>query len=482
MASFSHLSPTSSLSLGNLETLILEALRLWHTSDSKGTPLQALLLFRILYLDESSSLRHASNHCLRQEMERLQASAPEKSKVLELRFVDDLSAQQVAARQHVSESTVWRWQQEGIRTIAESLHQREQALRSEYHQRTLNHLPPPTYTQLFAVDEHVQTLTAELAAPNPPWLVAIEGIGGMGKTALADALVRRQIEWQGWVGVAWVTAQQRALNLGGGIKTVQKPALTVEALLEALFAQLWQNEMPAGMSYEGRLSALRSRLKSAPYLLVIDNLESYLDVESLLETLRQFTGPSKVLLTSRQRLLSEADIYHFALPELSEADSLRLIRHEAKMRNLPSLLAASDPQLQPIYASAGGNPLALRLLVGQLHAHPLTTLIEDLKAARGQPINNLYNYIYRHAWESLSEMERKALLLMLLTTEQGEPFAMLTDFAAGQLAPEQLRNALDRLLALSLVDARGGLNERRYAIHSLTRSFLHRQVLHWQEE
>lgn len=475
----SHLSPN--LSIGQLEATILEALRLWHTTDAKGTPLQALWLFRSFQQQAGGSLRHASNQFLRQELERLQTVKPELSTVLHLRFADDLSAQQVAARQNVSDSTIWRWQQEGIRLIAESLQPREETYRVERHQQTRLRLPAPTYSQLVAVEKHLDVLSSQLTSPNPPWLLAIEGMGGMGKTALADALVRRLIDHEDWADVVWVTAQQRSMSLGGGIKAVQKPALTVEAMVEAIFAQLWHGQNPAGMSYDGRLNALETRLKGAPHLLVIDNLETHLDVESLLTTLRRFVAPSKVLLTTRQRLLSEADIFHFALPELSEADTLRLLRHEATMRNLPALLAASDRDLHPIYASVGGNPLALRLVVGQLHVHPLAALLADLKAACGQPITNLYSYIYRQAWESLSECERKALFLMLLTAEQGEPFSVLTTFAAGQLEAEALRDALDHLLALSLVDARGGLHERRYTIHSLTRSFLHRQVLRWEE-
>ena len=348
-------------------------------------------------------------------------------------------------------------------------------------QTLLTWLPLPTYNQLFAAERHIAQLAAQLLQPDPPWLVAIEGMGGMGKTALADALTRHLIAQDRWEAVAWVTAQARVLNLGGGIKATPMPALTVEGMVEAIFAQLWPGPAPGGMSYDGRRHALTTRLKSAPHLLVIDNLETMLDVESLLATLRGWVNPSKILLTTRQRLLSEADIFHFDLPELGEADALRLVRAEAQNRNLPALLAASASDLHPIYAAVGGNPLALRLVVGQLHAHPLDTVLADLKAASGQPIANLYTYIYRQAWDNLNEGQRQALLVMLLTAEQGETLAQLCTFAAGQLAAEELRAAIEHLLAFSLIDARGGLHERRYTIHSLTRSFLHRQVMKRQE-
>jgi DNA-binding MarR family transcriptional regulator len=40
--------------------------------------------------------------------------------------------------------------------------------------------------------------------------------------------------------------------------------------------------------------------------------------------------------------------------------------------------------------------------------------------------------------------------------------------------------ALDMLVKLNLVDVRGDLYQRRYTIHNLTRTFLHEQVLRWQ--
>lgn len=40
---------------------------------------------------------------------------------------------------------------------------------------------------------------------------------------------------------------------------------------------------------------------------------------------RAWANPTKFLLTTRHRLLSEADIHHFALPELGQADTLALL-------------------------------------------------------------------------------------------------------------------------------------------------------------
>ncbi len=67
---------------------------------------------------------------------------------------------------------------------------------------------------------------------------------------------------------------------------------------------------------------------------------------------------------------------------------------------------------------------------------------------------------------------------MPLVTEQGGDLTYLA--ALTGLDTAHLSDALDRLVGLNLVDSKGDLNERRYTIHNLTRTFLQEQVAKWQ--
>lgn len=183
-------------------------------------------------------------------------------------------------------------------------------------------------------------------------------------------------------------------------------------------------------------------------------------------------------MTSRQGLYNEPNIYHFKMPELSEAHALQLIRQEAVFSNLPTLVTETDDALRPIYATVGGNPLALRLVVGQTHVYTLTSILDHLQNALGQTAENLYTYIYRRAWEGLDTTSQDLLLVMPLVNPQGDALEVIADVSG--LTLEVVHAALQRLVTLNLVDARGDHNERRYSIHGLTRTFLHEQVLHWQ--
>ena len=224
-------------------------------------------------------------------------------------------------------------------------------------------------------------------------------------------LVRHLIALAAFDDFGWVTARQMAF-LGGGIRPVAQPALTSDALIEALLAQLVEDLPFAGaLSPQQALVALQDRLQQ-PHLIVIDNLETVQDIESLLPALRRLAGPSKFVLTSRNSLFFEPGVRHFVVPELSEPDALRLVRLEASLRSLSDLEASSDQVLRPIYETVGGNPLALRLVVGQVHAYSLEGVLADLANAHGKKAEDLFTYVYRRAWDSLDKVSRTVFAMM----------------------------------------------------------------------
>ncbi len=463
------------------EDQVHQALTLWHQGDAHGTTLDDLLIWTLAHNQGETGIRRATNQVLLDGMAELAHEDATGQRVLELRFLNEELGQRIANILNISEGTVWRKQREAISRLTVIIQNQEAAARARRVERFATRLPTDSGATLFGIDSHLTKLVAQFDQAKAPWLIAVEGIGGIGKTTLATVLTRQLLGDARWHDMAWVTARQQIFNGGGAIKPIERPALTTDALVDRLVEQLLRDEIgTSALSMEQKRSLLQQRFQRHPHLVVIDNLETLLDVETLLGTLREWMNPTKFLLTSRISRFYETDIFHFTVPELSEADSLALLRAEAKMRNSRGLAMASDEELRPIYATVGGNPLALRLVVGQTHIHGLNRVLADLHTARGRSVEQLYHYIYWQVWNNLDELAQRTLLLMPLVTEAGGDLDYLTTMAAGGgLSAEEAGNALEGLVVQNLVDSYGDLHERCYGIHGLTRTFLQEQVLKW---
>lgn len=457
---------------------VRQALRYWHGDDHAESPLAHCYLFRKLQRAGHTTVRRATNQVLLDAMEQLAQTHEHDIKLLQMRFLDGLSIQRLAHHFNAAESTIYAMQRAAMERLTETLWQMECAATTTQKALLKERLEPATYVNLIGVSEQVAHLQQVLIAPGPPWLVSIEGIGGIGKTSIGDVLLRQLIEQGAFDEIGWVSARQTRLNFGGALQLVAQPALSAGPLIEQLLRQLLPDlAPPPGAPIDKSLRLLQARLKATPHLIVIDNLETVTDVEGLLPTLQTLADPTKFILTSRKSLYSEPNIYHFTVPELSTANALRLIQQEAAWSNLPVLATSLEAELLPIVQTVGGNPLALRLVIGQMHVHALETILDELRGAHGQTAENLYNFIYRHAWDSLDALSQRVLLIMPLAQPPGENLEYLAQ--VGNLPIGDVRLALNKLVMLNLVDARGGINDRRYSIHGLTRTFLQEQVAKW---
>jgi hypothetical protein len=331
-------------------------------------------------------------------------------------------------------------------------------------------LPPPAYTRLFGVEPARVELADQLLHRDAPWVVALVGIGGIGKTALADATVRDLIPRFHFDGVVWLR-HERATMSGQSLS----PDHAFDSIVALLTSRL--DLLPAAAPLEQRLAALRRRLKEQPHLVVVDNLEGEAVADYLLIRLLDLATPTKFLVTTRTRPPEQTAVRHFPLPELSLDDSAALLRHHAADIGNSTLAAASDDDVARIYAITGGNPLALKLVAGLLDWLPLPQLLGDLAKSRPGPIEELYRHIFWQTWQTLSPPARALLGAMPLVAESGGDTAYLQ--AISGLADGDFWSALQELRLRSLLEVRGALDEKRYGIHRLTQTFVRSEIVHW---
>ncbi len=458
------------------------ALRAWFlTEDTDDNLLAGLLLVqqRRQSLNEApdapistspTARRLATNQILLEAIEELEAQDATGAKVLRLRFADDNTLIMVAHRLNMSEHTVSRRQRASIGRLAEILYEREMLARQAQIQAIEGQLPPPSYTRLYGVEEVGAKLIDHLTDADKPGVSAIVGIGGIGKTALADQVVRQIISQLQFDNVLWLRSEPQTMSGRQG-----SPELTYESLMGLLAAGLGLESPPAQ-----RLSQIRRVLKERPHLVVMDNLESDADTAYLLDHLNDLAQPSKFLLTTRTRPANQAALYHFAVGELSEAAAAELLNHYAQEIGLQAAGIFQERDVQAIYQVTGGNPLALKLVVSLLDLLSLPQVLAGLSSSRSGPIEDLYRHIYWQSWQILSPRAKSLLQAMPLVSETGGQPDYLQSISG--LTDEQFWPALHELRNRSLLEVRGTLQEKRYGVHRLTETFLRTEIIDWPEE
>lgn len=462
----------------NLYAAISTALTKWGESYS-ASPLSNLHLYREIERNRPYATHKIVEQILCMGLNRLKRSNPEHEDILRMRYLQKMSRQEVANKLHLSLSAVDRRQKLAIEALVQIISDEEHQALLRFLLEIERRLEVPLVSRMFGVDEPMQVLSKLLTSHERPWIISLEGIGGIGKTTLANALIRCLIQCNKFADFGWISARQDRFYLRGRIQPVDMPAIMHEQLIERLVRQLVDDEsLPKPFSLEPALQLLHARLNQVQHVIVIDNLETVADVETLLPTLQSLANPTKFSLTSRKSLYPDQTIYQYKISPLQEADTIKLIRFEAHHRNSTELITATDDQLKEIYETVGGNPLALRLVVGQTCLFDLNIVLDNLKKAHGETVENLYEFIYRRSWERLNDTIRRVFIAMPLTPERGGSFEEIVEISG--LDEADVTNALTRLVTLNLVDRQRVAVKSLYSIHSLTRTFLHEHVTHWQ--
>ncbi len=438
--------------LENISKSIHTALRKWASVDNlELSPLKTL---RIFDNNKTSSILTAA-------LAELKLTNPMQFEILERRFVLRDAIKQVSLALHISEDHANRQQRDGIDTLAEILINQEHQSRRNRAENLLSILPPRTYNQLFGTEEVKARLFALLAKQNSPSVIAVTGLGGLGKTALADEVVRTGIEDFSYAKLIWIRVTPRF--------TVSK---TFQAhLLAKLASKFSLQNLPA----TEQMGAIKKTLKMESFLLVVDNLDDEIRDPKWLDSLQEIAGPSKFLLTSRVLPPTLANVHVIKLSELEFRPATQFLVDHAQRVGLNNHLTELKDHAEIIYACIGGNPLALKLAVGLMHAWPLKTVLRSLEQGRGSDVEAMYKHVFEKSWQSISKDSQKMLKTMPLLGADGGSLEQLQTISG--LTEMQTREVIKELANRSLVELRSSNQPPRYGIHRLTECFLRGQLV-----
>jgi tetratricopeptide (TPR) repeat protein len=287
-------------------------------------------------------------------------------------------------------------------------------------------------------------------------IAAIDGMAGIGKTALAVHAAHRIADRY--------PHGQLFIDLHGytqGVAPIE-PAEALDHLLRAL--GMPGTQIPA--SLDQRAALYRSRLADQQMLIVLDNAATETQVQPLLPG----SPGCLVLITSRRRLAGLDHTHTLSLDTLPTPDAVTLLLHTAG----EDRLAGHQPELlTELVDLCGRLPLAIRIAAARLRSHPTWSLahlvarlrdrqhrLGELEAGQ-RSVTAALDLSYQH----LSPDQQQAYRLLGL-----HPGPEFDPYATAALLDSHLRPAgrvLDQLLEAHLLQEP---TPGRYRFHDLTRA------------
>lgn len=286
---------------------IHQALRGWNLSDQKDLDFfDGFLMLRVSGFRAGLTatkkrllVKQSIEDCLGQ----LKEQQPLQAEILSRRFLHDEPAQQIALSVSVSQDHLNRRQREAIESLAQIWLEKEELARADQSENLLTALPPSNYERLFGTEQIQTRLLDLLRSQKANWLIALTGLGGIGKTALADSVVRAMLMETLYIQVIWLRAGAEGLN----------SSRFGDQLMTRLVQHFSMEDTPS-LKYR---ESLRKIFKQEAYLVIIDNLESEVQDLKWLYELQDFANPSKFMLTGRMLPSVFANMQIIKLGELS---------------------------------------------------------------------------------------------------------------------------------------------------------------------
>ncbi|MBD2775518.1 NB-ARC domain-containing protein [Iningainema tapete] len=279
-------------------------------------------------------------------------------------------------------------------------------------------------------------------------LVAVLGMGGIGKTALSFKLAQ-QIQ-ENFEYVIWRSLREAP------------PVKTILANLIQVLSNEQETEVNLPENLSDRISRLLYYLRNQRCLVILDNAESILRSGSraglyregyegygeLLRRVGEETHQSCLVLTSREKLKQVASQEGEALPIRSlQLSGLKLVEGQEifKVKGL----SAADDELRTLVERYAGNPLALKIVATTIQdvfdgnvcefLQQNTTVFGDIRDLLDQQ------------FERLSDLEKHIMYWLAINCE---PISLseLKDDIISPILPQKTLEAIESLVRRSLVE------------------------------
>ncbi len=325
-------------------------------------------------------------------------------------------------------------------------------------------LPSLTYQEFIGRKEELSQLLRKISLDYRLPFITVDGIGGVGKTALV--LEAAYQCWEARHGqlsakvprfdaIIFTSAKESWLFPTGIVRRLRRQGTLRDIYRE--IAHTLDDPSITQSAPDEQFNQVYKSLNRQHTLLIVDNLETIEDKYEVIAFLHELPPTAKAVITTREQVNIYTPIRLYCLPE---EDSLKLIQQQAQEKQIT--LPQEDSR--KIYNYIGGIPIALIYVIGQLASHySLKTILNP-----SDPLpDDIARFCFDGSVKPLRGQPAHKLLMSLAMFRNPPVFDAVAEVAGFKSDPITVNKGLARLLQLSLVRQQ----RERYEMLSLTREY-----------
>ena len=339
-----------------------------------------------------------------------------------------------------------------------------------------NNLPPENYDLDggFVGREKERKDIIKMIKSEQDRIITITGSGGVGKTAIALKIAHSFLEdlYNPYEALIWFSAKLDKLT-EEGIVPLEPDIINdnqlIEDILQLLDSDALEKLKKAKVGTIELKNYLYQIFSDNKCLLIIDNLETILKNDALIDIIKDIPRPSQVLITSRKGL-GEIE-RRYPITDMLEKDAIRLFRIISKERNREDLLRLKEQTILKLVKHVKCYPLLIKWSIGQV------CLGKDVNSSFSQIFSGeseIAKFSFNDVFILLSDNSKNILYSMIVYGDQSVSKYIIEHLA--NLDEDNFEDAIKELIMTSFVYSINKEVENRiiteYSMLELTRGFV----------
>lgn len=292
-------------------------------------------------------------------------------------------------------------------------------------------------------------------------VVSLDGLGGVGKSAVAIELARQFYDGRDYDFLISLSAKSRVWQ--GSVTSRVAGFSGITEFLETIANSL---DLPPQATIDDTKDAILEAMHGLRGLLLIDNIEDVEDDQVISFLYREVPDPVKVLVTSRiSRNMGSLSV---PVPEMHEDEAIELFEIELKRAGY-ARKQSDSAAIRSIVKVTGGIPLALKWSASIAAKNGSLKTAED--AFKGAPIQKreFLDFCFTTMFD---ELEEKARQVALMYPYLGMNWTLPILSIALDVPEEDVVRALDELENRGVVFSKVNQSEEMPGVLPLTKEFL----------